>query len=63
MKKFVIALSHDGDYFVSVRENSFRSSYLRNETPTLFDTKEQAQETIMDLSLKFVWPDVHIKTF
>ena len=63
MKKFVIALSHQGDYFVSVGENSFKSSYLGQETPTLFDTKEQAQETITDLSLRFVWPDVHIKQF
>ena len=62
MKKYTIALSHQGDYFVSVGKNSFKSSYLGQETPTFFNTREEAEQTIMDLSLSFVWPDVHIKT-
>jgi hypothetical protein len=60
MKKFIVVLSNENDLMEMVDENTHRATFSLSKA-TKFDTLEIANETIIDLGIRFMWSKAYVK--
>lgn len=61
MKKFVVVLSNENDLLEITEKNTYQATFSLSKA-TKFDSQEEANETIQDLGIRFMWPEVYVKS-
>lgn len=56
---FCIVLSNEGDFLRFTSKDTWRST-LEIQKATFFDTYEEAQQILMDYSIKSIWKDAYV---
>jgi len=61
MKEFVVVLSNENDLMQLSEKNIYGATFDIFKA-TKFKTQEEAHKVVQDLGIRFMWPEVYIKS-